>query len=403
MPADVKSRLGEQEFSSDGGEALAHTELRGKGNDGGDRTEQGGGPGGKGGKRPAVTPGPQQRREHPQEEEEAGEFAEQEKTEGTVPAARPKAKARPAQKGAKVATEVEEEWPEEPSPYQPPPLQRAQLAGRAEALERRASQLAADDPRREKAQERMHETEKWLKEMGGRKGEKVPFVMLDGKRMEERCKKGVEKARGELAEARHATARALEAEGRAEAELRAWEARLENAKNKNAHVRMQSAVDGLAGLEGFGDLVQSFSVLGALAATNGSEVALQAGRHVERFILQFQQAAYNEDYDPYLQDLASAVHSEATTIEIGTTSRQERRKEGEEGEAEEEGPHKRARLPLAFDTAITAEFATRLAQAEQSRPEQVERPQVWRLDTLALDQGGESVEGNKGAQSKKEK
>ena len=320
-----------------------------------------------------------------------------------MPATRPKAKARPAQNSGRGPMEMEEAWPVEPPPYQPPPLAKSLLVGRAEALERRASNLRDEDPRLETIRERMQETERWLKEMGGRTGEKMPFAMLDGKRKEERCRRGLEKAKEELGETRRVTAQALAAEGRAEAELRAWEAKLENCKNQNAYVRIQAAVDGLAGVDGFNELAQSLAVVGALAAANGSEVALHAGHHVENFILQFQPKTYNEEFDPYLQDLESSS-SEATTVEVGGGRLPRERDVEEDGEeGRDEGAQKRTRtIPAAaFETAITAEVSTRFARLNQAQEERVEQLQVQRIDTPPHEEKG--GEENRNTQGRKEK
>ena len=236
------------------------------------------------------------------------------------PATRSKAKARPKGGDAPDTPQeeqgkIDEPWPEEVQPYVPPPMSRAMLDERYKALLQKREGLRQEDPRLEKTQERIEQTKQWLKDLGGRDANRVPFAMLDGRKELERCQERLRSAREELAEAKAEAARVLTREARAEASVRAWQARCENCKSKNAHLGFQAAVEACAGIEGYEELAQNAMFVEAALAAGGMQEAAQAYQQVSWFISQFGPKVYNKKEDPLLQDLSS-VESGATTIDI---------------------------------------------------------------------------------------
>ena len=308
-----------------------------------------------------------------------------------VPATQAKAKAgKPVRKAAQEPEEGAEAWPTVPPPWRPPPLSRADLAGRLEALESRAKELPPGDPRIEKAQARIAETEMWVKAAGGRSPNKLPFSMVDCKKEMERSTRGEQEAEKELEEAKRREVEAHVEVERAEASLRAWRARKENARAKKAHVGFQIAIEAAAGMGGYDELVDKVNFVAWSLVKAGLAEAKQAQDHIAWFISQFRKAEYAKEHDPYWQELASSA---ASTVRVGGGEEQE-------GDMEQDEPRINTQ-PKAFETAISTAMVGRMALAEE-RKEAL--PIAWRIDTDPVENRPEadgSTKEGRGLESKK--
>ena len=122
-------------------------------------------------------------------------------------------------------------WPQEPLPYDHPWEHRVVLAGRAEALRTREAELrhkskGSDDVRVQLARKKMGETELQLKAAGGKMQSKLVFTVMDARRDVREAEEALCAAKEALAEASKQAAERLQAEGRAEALVRAREGEL---------------------------------------------------------------------------------------------------------------------------------------------------------------------------------
>ena len=176
------------------------------------------------------------------------------------------------------------------------------------------------------------------------------------------CKKGgreKEAAREALERARRATAEVLEAEGKAEAWVRACATREENCRLRNAHLAFQLAVEATVGVEGYKELEEKLYYLHAKLATDKDAYAREAFGSIAWFVSKFAPQSYNKQEDPLLRDLASSDSDETALVGQGG---------GADGGAEvekeigKEGSRMQHDPPKAFDTPIAAAEATRLAK-----------------------------------------
>ena len=276
-----------------------------------------------------------------------------------APSARPKAKAAPLASGATHTGGAKQAWPGLEKPYMPPEKSRIELAGQLEALEQRAQELDAGDPRLVQAKERIQEVERALKDAGGRTPSKLYFSLLDGQKELGKRGKAIEVAREVLERAKAASARVLEEEANAEAWLRACIASEENCRARNAHLAFQAAIEATVGLDGYNELEQKLHYIGSCLAAKGMVHAEEAFMSVAWFVQKFAPQSYSKADDPILQELASSG-SDATVL-VGDDD------EGVDWMAlEAAGEHKAIRkevlLPKAFETPIATKEAARLAK-----------------------------------------
>ena len=211
------------------------------------------------------------------------------------------------------------DWPDTPDPYRPPPLPRPLCASRVVELEKRLGELqeVPGDPRIEVVQKSLESARAMLREAGGPSERRLCFSVLDAeetiRRAEERLAASKEKLRRDDESARDA----LTQQARSEAEVRACEQALENARAKHAHLGFQVGVEACQNAKGYDELVGALSLVEAHVVSGGNDSLREAQGLVSRFVRKFRMGTYDKSQDPMLLEVASvASQSSNDTIII---------------------------------------------------------------------------------------
>ena len=259
---------------------------------------------------------------------------------------------------------------------------RAVLAGRAEALRTREAELrqkaqGSDDVRVQLARKKMGETELQLKAAGGKTQSKLVFTVMDARRDVGEAEKALCAAKEALAEASKQAAERLQAEGRAEARVRAREGELANCKSRVAHLGFQFAAEAGSEVQGFEELSTAMQEVWASVEEAGMQETLRKLQRVAAFIQKLWPVDYAASADSELRELASGDTDSVATRVVGD--------EAGTGEAAMEVQQQVAAVgneivpvqtlpPAAFRSAEQARTAAQLAASVGHLP----IPAAWR-------------------------
>ncbi len=207
------------------------------------------------------------------------------------------------------------------APFEPPPLPRGLLAGRASALEEKLRAMEGDaeaDPARRKLEARLQSTRDMLRRAGGSTQRKLHFGMLDLDKKVERSIAAVARLEKELVDAEAKIVEATQARDTAVEALAAERTRLQNLRYHHGHLTLQAAGEANTFDQKYSWLYQSMQELQvALQGKPELEQALAPLGQVTALLSVFVPHVYDSGADPMLHYLDSdSGEGEATDLEL---------------------------------------------------------------------------------------